>query len=79
MQNFYVILVAEKRLTENDPIRQEEINQILSSETINKSLPHLTPEHREELSNHYLGVTFWEDIVAELSLDSGVLIDRIDK
>ena len=79
LQNFYVMLVAEKRLIENDQFRQREINQILSPETINKSLPHLSPEHREELLNHYLGVTFWEDIVAELSLDSGVLIDRIDK
>ena len=77
LQNYFVMLVVEKRLTENDPVRKGEIKQVLLPETIESSLPHLTANQRKEIMTHYLGWTTWEDIVAELGLDSGVLIDRV--
>jgi hypothetical protein len=76
LTNFYVMLVVEKRLTESDPLRQAEINQVTNPDIIKDSLPHLTVDQRQELIKHYLGVTTWEDIVAEFDLDSGILIDK---
>jgi len=76
LTNFYVMLVVEKRLTESDPLRQAEINQVTNPDIIKDSLPHLTVDQRQELIKHYLGVTTWEDLVAEFDLDSGILIDR---
>jgi len=76
LKDFYVMLVVEKRLTEVDPLRQAEIIQITDPDTINNSIPHLTADQRQDLLSHYLGVTTWEDIVAEFDLDGNILIDE---
>lgn len=77
LPNYYVMLVVEKRLTETDLARQQEIDLITDQETVNRSLPHLSSEQQTEMLTHYLGVTTWEDIVAKFGLENDVLIDRI--
>lgn len=76
LASFYVMLVVEKRLTEDNSLRKAEIEQITDPGTIENSLPHLTADQRQDLMSNYLGVTTWEDIVAEFDLNGKILIDE---
>lgn len=69
LQHYFVIMVVEKCLVEQDPARRKEIEEVMSPEIIMGSLPHLTDEERNEVLSHYLGTTSWEEIVDRLSLE----------
>jgi hypothetical protein len=62
-KDYFVIVIVEKDLANSTPKRQEELQSISDPRTIEMSLPHLTREEREQLMEHYLGVTTWQDII----------------
>lgn len=69
----FVLLIAERALVERDPSRQREIDTIVTPQTVAGSLPHLEDAERQLLLNHYLGVTYWEDIVSGFRLGERLL------
>jgi hypothetical protein len=76
--HYFVMLVVEKGLVEHDSDRQREIEEVVSTQTVRASLPHLNADEQAELLSHYLGTTTWQEIVRTFDLGSGVLLDRID-
>lgn len=72
-QHFFVVLVVEEDLVEHDPVRQSEIEAVVSPGTVQRSLPHLTGEERTELLRHYLGATTWQAIVSAFGLGKEAL------
>jgi hypothetical protein len=79
LQHYFVILVVEKGLVEEDPVRRKEIEQIMSPEIIKGSLPHLTDEERNEVLSHYLGTTSWKEIVDHFGLKNEVTLRQIKR
>ncbi|MBI4322566.1 MAG: hypothetical protein HY675_29090 [Chloroflexi bacterium] len=69
-QQFFVLLVVEGKIVDQDPVRQAEIKSITSPDTIRTSLPHLNDDERRDLLAHYLGVTTWEHIADTFALSS---------
>jgi len=76
--HFFVVLVVERGLVEDDLERQTEIEAVTWSETVRQSLSHLTDHEREDLLAHYLGTCTWQDIVETFDLGYDVLFDRVD-
>jgi len=76
-QHYFVMLVVEPDSVEGDPIRQSEIEAVMSPRTVQESLPHLTDEERMELLSHYLGTTTWQAIVERFDLGNEVLLDQV--
>ena len=77
-QHYFVILVVERDLVEQDPVRQSEIEAVMLPGTVQESLPHLTDEERTELLSHYLGVTTWQAIVEGFRLGTEVLLNQVE-
>jgi hypothetical protein len=73
-QHYFVILVVERDLVEQDPVRRSEIQAVTSAEAVRGSLPHLTTEHRTEMLSHYLGMTTWQTIVESFDLERDLLL-----
>jgi len=78
LKYFFVMIVVEKDLFENDHYRQEEVKNIVNPQTVKDSFPHLSEEEQKRLMNHYLGVTTWQNIVAKFNLREEILIDDVD-
>lgn len=78
-QHYFVMMVVEKDLVEQDPVRKKEIEEVMSPKTVKGSLPHLTEEERKEVLSHYLGTTSWEEIVEHFSLEQEVILKRIKR
>jgi hypothetical protein len=79
LQHYFVIMVVEKDLVEQDPVRRKEIEEVMSPKIIEGSLPHLTDEERNEVLSHYLGTTSWEEIVEHFGLEKEVILQRIKR
>lgn len=77
LQHYFVILVVERDLVEQDPVRQGEIEAVTLPKTVQRSLPHLNDEEQMELLPHYLGTTTWQAIVESFGLGSEVLLGRV--
>jgi hypothetical protein len=77
LQHYFVIMVVEKDLLDQNPARREEIEAIMSPEIIKGSLPHLTDDERKEVLPHYLGTTSWEEIIEHFGLEQEVILQRI--
>ena len=73
--HYFVLLVVDEELVGRDPDRQREIEEVLSSKTVEQSLPHLSNSERAELLGRYLGSTTWQAIVERLGLGDDVLLD----
>jgi hypothetical protein len=57
-RDYAVLLVME----------EEPSKAIVNSRTLTKSLPHMTPEEREQLEGHYLGETTWGTLCDNLAV-----------
>lgn len=79
LQHYFVLMVVEKELVEEDPARRNEIEAVMSQKTVEGSLPHLIDRERKEILPHYLGTTSWEEIVEHFGLEQEVILKRIKR
>lgn len=75
LPNYFVMLVVDRDVVGADPLRQKEIDDVTSHETVKISLPHLIDEERIELLSHCLGVTTWQAIIEHFGLQGEVQLD----
>ena len=69
--DYYTLLVIEEPAA-RDP-RLVAAQQIVNTDVVTKSLPHLTPDERREVLDHYLGFTTWQQIVRSFDLHPNLL------
>jgi hypothetical protein len=65
--HYYCMLVVEEYGSPDDR-RAHQHQLVIDPDVVAKSLPHLSPQERDEALHHYLGVTTWQAIVAHFGL-----------
>lgn len=69
--HYYVMLVVEEYAETTADERRATHHQLVTDPgVVEKSLPHMSAQEREEALRHYLGVTTWQAIVNRFSLSA---------
>ena len=61
------------------PIWNDAASRIITDESLEVSLPHRTEREREEIRNGFLGVTTWQMVCSEMSMDWDELPFRLER
>ncbi len=59
------------------PEWKEFARETVSASVLEASLPHRTPEERDEISRAFLGVTTWQRVCVTLEIPPSVLLDEV--
>jgi len=68
---YFCLLIVEGKLCPPGSVRRDAINAILSPEIVERSLPHIVAQERQNMLACYRGFTTWEEIAERLALDYG--------